>query len=392
MKQLVSIISLLAIILFVSCSDTTKPTNENFRYVYFPAGKADGAHDGETGLYRINIDNLELEHLVPTSVQHTTNVGKNGVIVIEYDDLNDERKLWGKCEDGSIVQVPFPTVDNIAYEYKLLMPPKIMLSADGHNVGYFVHYQLIDSDDPMEKELVLVKFNCSTGKMDMISLDSTLSHRFTDINANYFEPFGQYLQISKDGKKIWAVIRGSEYFEGEITGISYSIFLIDGLEVNALSNYSYEPIEIYSLNSISENLIVRLETGFKVFDDLGELANIPITENNFFQPYQLMTDRSEMAIWTEYGIELVNPDNGSLLKRVISFDEIDPTNELNRTPNKRLSISHDGEYIVFALPIKNDTGNYRLYIVGRGGNNLKILRDKVKLGIPVVSDILENKN
>ena len=65
--------------------------------------------------------------------------------------------------------------------------------------------------------------------------------------------------------------------------------------------------------------------------------------------------------------------------------ELDPDDEFVHERNSRLSISTDGKIIALALRHKDTEHLYTLFTVDRDGNNLKVLKTNLPMGIPVVS-------
>ena len=147
-------------------------------------------------------------------------------------------------------------------------------------------------------------------------------------------------------------------------------------------NYLNEEIVTVTVDT---NNVVKVET----FEQSGEFAFNALKPFQLSNPNQMALNESEMVVFSGDGIEMVLPDNGSILNHVLSWAEIDPDDKYVRTANKRISLSRDGKVIVYAVKSKDLQEEYSLFMVNTDGTGLTKLMENMPMGIPVVSSEID---
>ena len=152
---------------------------------------------------------------------------------------------------------------------------------------------------------------------------------------------------------------GPEYIRSElsnqIVAKQYAIILFSGGTFKVLGEKYQTPIELVAHNEMSSTVIFKVGDVLKTQSLDGTIKNHTLAPAKISNPNSTVTTKSEMVVWADNGIELVNTDNGNFLSKVISFNDIDPNGVYvtDFETNPRLSISGDGGVIVFGLELKN---------------------------------------
>jgi hypothetical protein len=100
---------------------------------------------------------------------------------------------------------------------------------------------------------------------------------------------------------------------------------------------------------------------------------------------QVAATRAVAAVFGKNGIEIRNTYDGSLLSEPIAYDDLMFHNAYDTgSSDKALSISPDGEWVVFTLPRLNG-GDKTLFAIRSNGMGFTTLVPHVKCGAPVMS-------
>lgn len=390
------LLSISLMLLLFACNgdgDNNGPSKTKYRLIFFPVSTLDGADENQAGLYMIKTTNMSSQRLVNTSVGFTTGAGDKGTLMFEYD-TGIENRLWGRCEDGSLIPVPMPEMVDGWEKMELLEMPHPNLSADGNISAYFIDLYPFDIPSPAYIASRLVVFNCSTQQMQEIDLEAFIIEAFDSIDANGGEVAGEYVLLNEDGSSAYFVLRGIRFEDAFPEEERWLVVQWDkdgGLI--ALSDLLEYPVELYCFNYFTDNMVLIAQTPegdfVQSFEPDGEFFFNAAKEDYLSNPNQTVVPRSEMAVLSEWGVEILHPDGGNNISRVISYEEIDPSGNYEHEPNGRISISHDGKIIIFALEHKDSPGDFSLFTLDREGENLENVVSGVPMGIPVISNEFE---
>lgn len=392
-KIIVILISLSAFLFFSCKENTTKPINngvdstltQNFN-VYYPMSQSQGWRPEHSGLFKFSFPNDNaVERIHAESIVHTSNVGESGILTIEFEYVTP--KYWGLCTAGNFITVPFPISDDENnWIYKHSIPPHIELSLSGHQAVYFVSLNSTTNQDPYSNKLTMIVFDCNKWHMMKYEIRAFYLNQFADDSVNFAKPYGEYFFVNNDATKVWFVLQLINYENGNYNTMGYSICEFNNGNFSAISDFSKEEINLAGMDLKSEKIFAYVGNELKALSD-NQFVNTTLTKENMSNPRQFARELDEMAVWTEQGISLYNPNTESLITDVISWDDIESKYPgINRQATKYLSISNDGGLIAFALDKKSDPPSFDLFAVRRNGKGLvKIVSDS-PIGIPVISN------
>ncbi len=374
--------------MLISCGDDNSgDPKSSYRLIYYPASSQDGSSGLNSGLFFVRTDDLISSQLVPNPVVYTTGLGNNGVIVFEYEEADN--KLWGKCESGDLMPVPIPDVKEDYISRELIYPPRIRLSADEHNVAFFIKHIPQISAGLMDHYVELVIFNCQNGNTIRVPINEFARQNFDSINANGGRPYGSYVTIDKDGKTVWFVLKGIQYSGNDELNKMYSVAeWNENTGLRLISEPTRRAFEIMGMDYISKDLVIKFQNELKTIKTLeqdGEEAFNNLTSEMLSNPNQMAVSKDETVCLTNYGIEIFRTDNGNLIRKVISWEEIDPSDKYDHQYTEKITFSKDAQVIVFALQYKDIQDEYTLFMVDRDGEKLVKLADKLPVGTPVIS-------
>ena len=375
----------------VSCGEPVTPNEAKGRVIYYPVSEADGNEPNQFGLYRYSYKFDSLGKIAINPVNHTTSVAANGIVLFEYSNAITN-KFWGRCVDGTLISVPFPSDTNEpTKKYEYLNQPRISLSYDGHHALYFVKQTPIGSSNPIEIEPKLIVFNCAEWKMTIVSIKDFVLNELQDLGINSVEPVGENILLNTDGSTAYFAVKGIKYESGipnvkAVLLIEYAnnVLTTKYKQMDNLSN----PLQLYFLNT--DNLTtVKDNVVYSLFLNGILVPNTSLNSSNLFSPKQKATASNGIVIWNDSGIQYITLESPDYNNQVVTFDAIDSKSGPHKhTPNKRLTLSPDGRVVIFAIQ-KLNSDVYDLFIINRDGSNLTMIRDGIYLGIPVISDPIE---
>jgi len=171
MRALYPLIVLLFLPLLQSCDDDVIVALPS-RYVYFV--------DQAGTLQRYDITLKKTENMNMSDVTYVTTAAENGIVLFETAPVTQTR-LWGYCEDGSIIPVPQPVTETPAEEY-IYGGAHATLSREGHHAAWAVYRRPAGSTDTTEWTQELCRFDCGAWKMKQVDVSSFVRAQFEGSN------------------------------------------------------------------------------------------------------------------------------------------------------------------------------------------------------------------
>jgi len=393
MKKIIIINIFFVFIFIFGCEDSTKPpikTNgddstltQNY-YIFYPLSQNDGWRPEHSGLFFYSFTESNEPERNPTeSIVHLSSVGKNGTLVFQYEYLPD--KFWVRYSDGTVLPIPFPQSDQSDWDYFYTIPPHIELSGDGEKAVFFATKKRIDGTKPEENNLVLIIMDLPETTIQMYELNQFVANKLSDDNVNFAEIFGKNVFINEDGTLTYFTIKGKYFINDQFNDIGYYIVQFSDGTLNKYSNKSIEPIELLGYDEKAQYIYYKKGTNVNKMSGNSITTNFVI--DNFSNPNQFVKTKSEVVIWTDYGIELYNSITETKITEIVSWDTLKMMypDVKNMVRSNKLSISPDGGLIVFGFDQNTDPPSYDLYAIRRNGKDLKRLVPNTPIGMPVVS-------
>lgn len=392
-KFSIYIVTILIVLIFNACQQTSTPTATYDRYIYFCISELDGATPEQYGFYRYSLLKDSLKRISDQSCSFISGMSQFGSILFEKDSELEFRH-WLFKQDGSSISFPMIRTSEPGYEIVFHKPPCTALSYDGNYVAYFLRYQAIGCIDLCLSQPILVRYNVSTAKIDTVWLQDSLKSFFHLTEAETFQPVNEEIIMSKDGSKIWFVVKGMKKVGNELETVGYQIINWDNgtLKSCTATDSLIQPMQIRGINYATMRLIVTLgETVYNFRTNNYEFNYNALKPENLSNTEQVAKELDRMVIWTPEGIEIAHPDGGGYVSKVLNFNTlIQGFGAYITTPTKRLSFSPDGKRIVFALP--KTTGNVcDIFVVDWDGKNLKRIMLNMPIGSIVISNAFEVK-
>ena len=373
-----------------SCSEKTGPSSNFVRYVYYPVlYGTDKSYQTHEGMYAYAIDSNITKQYVNNGVMHLTSVGNvDNIMVFQYADPT--LRYWGKCTDGSLLKVPFPYDSaDLTHIYAYDAMPLIQLSYDGHHVAYFVNYESADTAnlDPTTVEPKLIIFNCAKWLMTTISIKNFCMNQFLGMGVNVILPAGRNILINQDGSKIWFVIQALKFANNQYTSMGYRVIEWNDSTISSYSDIIDAPVTLWGIDPFSENILLQTGSTLQVLGANQTMSQTSLLLPNLSNPNQFAKESTELAIWTNDGIDIYNFAQGASTSTVMTFTSFDGQYPgYKHESNVSLSIAPDAQVITFALAKTANPTHYDLFIINRDGSGLKKIATDIPICEPVVSN------
>ena len=386
---------LVAIALLSLSCNTTTPAPSTERWVYYSISSPDVATTARTGLWRYGINSRRYERVTSMSIDKLSGVAANGVIVMlssaalmtsKPDPLNT---LFGRCENGSVIPVPFPAHPDPNREYALDRPHCFALAYNGHHAAYPVVDRPAGSllrDTTWKSGIVL--FNCYTGKIQILAVDS-----FAQANFSITSPLRRCmawvdgaLLLSRDASSLrFNLLLGQSSVGSTGSGIQFVLWQ-NG--VFRLLDPSLDASTAPSLRGWDEHsgvILARLDWMAPTLSVLaavnGAWKSTQLESATLNSAGQFAVTRSRLVIAGPDGIELRNTADGSAAGTVLTYAQLfsDDVRALVTKPAEQihLAISPDGEWIACAvsLPLSwpDPQSRTRLSIFRADGSDLRFI-------------------
>jgi hypothetical protein len=378
-----------AISLVQGCSDTSSPNAVFERWIYYAS---DSSSDGRQlpGLYRIACSDGNTLRIDPRPIVAISGIAANGVVLFarqsnQWDNGSDNPVLFGRCENGSIIPVPFPVSSSVDSEYVSVLSPIAALAYDGHHAAYPAYLKPVAKDGFEVFKARLVLFNCASGNMRVIDIEEGIKRLYRPESIRQVWIANDWLILSQDGAKIW---------------FTASIELDGGAQVRRLLEWS-DTLRMIGPPSESELSLVGYDDKNKILYTRrsGGLVHIPVSGNEFVTtgvtpahvtPAQFSRASGEFAHVGFNGIEIRNAADASLERTVCTIDALNTRfQRLYEPARSRVVMSPDGEWLAFAGDITPGIGPENtcdILLMRRDGSELRRVAIGVRLSDIAISD------
>ena len=380
-------VCILAACVIPSCRETLSPDPPFERWLYYCLDSSASGRSQAVGLYRIALSDDHREQLESHPVYAISSAAANGIILFQKgsDGLSYQgmqQVLFGKCENGSIIPVPFPVSSRPDSEYVYALPPSATLAYNGHHAVYPVLLKPVASSLPESKRPRLVLFNCAKGEMTIIDLLDYLKMKFQPDTVTAVVITGSNLIISDDGKKIFLTV------ELRRNGNRSSYQLLEWADtLRTIGGTSSSGIDISGYDGSSGSLYVHIGGDlFRVPTSTGEY--LPALRGGFPSPFQFSRRRGEIAQVNGTTIGLFNAANANWSRNICTFEEIGARFARQYyAAHSKVRIAPDGEWISVAAA-RTDTIPilYDLIIMRRDGTEMHRVAEDIALKEFILSD------
>jgi hypothetical protein len=377
-----------------NCDDSNNPvikpngedTTLTLNYlIFYPLSQSDGWRPEHTGLFYYSFKNsTEPERILTESIVHISSVAKNGTIVFQYEYLPN--KFWVRFTDGTTLPIPFPQLDQSDKDYFYSTPPHIELSSDGKKAVFFASIKRLDKSKPEENKLMLIVVNLPELTYTINDVSKFISDNMSGDDVNFCESSGQFFFVNEDATKIIFTIKAKKFSNNQFIDKGYYIIQYSNNNFAKFYGLSSETIELAGFDVKSDKVFAVFGNSLKAIKN-GNIINTSLLKDNISNPHQFAVSKSEVAIWTDSGIELYDLNNEQKIKEIITWDtlrSLAPEVKQNVRSNK-LSISPDGGLIIFGFDKNTDPPSYDLFAIRRNSSNIKRLVPNTPVGIPVIS-------
>ena len=394
-KNFINIIcSLIVVMIVFACEDTTKPIvkpngedttlTQNYN-IFYSLSQNDGWRPEHSGLFFYSFkDSDEPERILTESIVHVSSVAKNGTIVFQYEYLPE--KFWVRYTDGTTLPIPFPQLDQSEKDYFYTIPPHLELSGDGRKAVFFATIKRIDGTRPEENNLALVIVNLPESTFNIYEMNQFVLNNLSNDNVNFVEVQGKNFLVNEDASKITFVLKGKNFSNGQFNDVGYYCIQLNNGIITKINNVTSSTIELLGIDENARKIFAYFGNELKVLTN-GLIQNTQFLPENLSNPHQFAQTKSEIVIWTDFGIELYNSNIETKVADIISWDSLKILNPdiKKMVRSNKLSISPDAGMIVFGFDKNTDPITYDLYAIRRNGKDLKRIVPNTPIGIPVVS-------
>ncbi len=357
------------IVVFAGCDNPETPSASKGRVMYYAvAGNKPGAEN--VGFFGCNLENGVWSSLYAKPVVHCTQPSDNGIVLFEVE--SSEHRLFGKCENGSIIPVPFPESSDPAYLYKYAMPPLLQLGSNGHHAVYPVERVLAGIPNPSKREAALVRFNCAQWKMNLIPVDSIVLASMTHLNVTQARTSGTNILVSPDGKSVWFTAVGLSG-TSQLRTEGYALYEWTEKATRMIGDISSSPIFLEGLNERTKTILYRTNDQHRSLNlTAGWSAEFPYAGTEAIEPRQVCMYADAVVLWDERGIVARKASTGAEIYRIIDIDRLSATYgvEYLRNAANSLSISNDGKWVAFTLTQKSEPDFCDVFVVRGNGSEL----------------------
>ncbi|MBL0175625.1 MAG: hypothetical protein IPP94_10235 [Ignavibacteria bacterium] len=412
-EQIPRIVIIAALALLgISCDDATTPPQPVERWVYYAVRSSDGTATPRTGLFRYGLNSRRYERLASMPIDLLSGVAANGVVVMHEMPGSSifnpftQTGLFGRCENGAIIPVPFPVHSDPRREYVYSIQRVFALAYNGHQAAYPVFDRPAGAGaatppDTTWKPLIVL-FNCVTGTHTMVDVDAYAHNMLAPFNGGRRSLVRIYtILLSRDART--AVFEIDVFPLGSGRGGTQTVVWRDGA-FTALDSLDEDDEDgaghLEGWDETTGTVLLGREWPASVVTsrgvESGQARELPIHAQAIRTQRQFAVTRSLLVIAGDDGIELRSPVDGSLVKNVISYNTLlpDSVRAYVASPRREAifpTISPDGEWIACAVKL-NDTwpdpwSRVRLYVFRADGSDVRFIAQDAFLGAAVSDEI-----
>ncbi len=382
-------------LMLASCSNSGAPAPAA-RWMYYPLSKSLGAAPADAGLYCYNVYADSAGRIAFASVASITAVANNGVVLLEYEDSLRQR-LWGRCENGQLIPVPFPQTQDSAISYSYVIPTGITLSREGHRALYRVLRDSTANPAPTDRRPQIVYFDCAKWEMTIVDPAGLIREAMVPLGATYGR-VGDFFAFTDDaGTGFLFELRGMAIVNGTESEVARQIVeWKNGLfrAVTAPAPPGREgPVACVGYCAATGRLLRAASNGADLMLsslDCATGTEIPLSlpMRRVWHRQQIAQDRDEMAAWGVNGIEIRRVSDGGLVSLALPYAELDSRFGAHAYHDYApLCISPDAQWIAAGIiPAAKDTANnYDLFVFRRNGTDIRLVGQGLRTGVPAIS-------
>ncbi|MBN1448205.1 MAG: hypothetical protein JXA28_09770 [Bacteroidetes bacterium] len=378
MKWFISAVSLLLLFPFSSCDDDVIEALPS-RYVYF----VDAA--GSAQRYDITLKKIEAVGI--DQVEYVTSVAENGIVLFETVPGGIAR-LWGRCQDGSIIPVPMPVAANAGEEY-VYGHARAALSASGHHAAWTVYRRPNGSADSTEWIQEICRFDCGAWNMEQIDVSSWLVSAFQGSGFGPDIVRVRDVLISNDGGRVVLSIEVTDVLGQFTRKFQYMLLVWENDSLRLLQGRQ-QAMDLLAFDTQCRTLyFTSAGSHFAVDCGEGALRSVafPTGRKELLSTHACSRATGEFISTITDGeiLVLTRIEDGSRSVVLPNIREITMAYpEINYgLLGPWFSISPDGEWIVFPWVVDADT---HLFVIHRDGKDLHRIAQGTFHVQPVVSD------
>ncbi|MCB2205118.1 hypothetical protein KQI65_10245 [bacterium] len=364
MRGMLFLLSLLIIPLLLSCDDDNVIEALPSRYVYFV--------DQAGTLQRYDITLKKVENMERTNVTRVTPVAANGIVLFEVAP-GAETRLYGHCEDGSLIPVPQPVTSGPSEEY-IYGVGGAVLSREGHHAAWSVYRRPTGSEDSTEWAQELCRFDCSSWEMNRVDVSVYVREQFEGTNFSPDIIIVRELMISDDGANVIVSVDMMQK-EGGVAVDHQSLLLRWQGDALSMLQGNRQGFHLIAFDGSCTTLFYSSAGKGMALDCAGGNAvskNFSTDHKELLRPSAFTKRTGEYLASYSNGalLALVRVDNGektSVLSSVRDITAMFPDIIFGELQDWA-SVSPDGEWVVFGWI--GDNTEY-LFTVRRDGTDLR---------------------
>ena len=364
MKSFRFVFSFLVLLIFISACEDDVIEALPSRFVYY----TDAGH--EVQRYDVTLKKTEQPGI--SDVHAITSVAANGIVLFEKSAAAEAR-LWGLCEDGSIIPVPMPVAESAAEEY-VYGGAHPSLSTEGHHAAWPVYRRPSGSTDSTSWVQMICKFDCGAWEMEQVDVSTFLKSEFQNSGFSPDLVMLRDLQISGDGSRVVFSVAVSDLQEGGGRLRQHLLMVWENDEVRMVQGKP-SAIDILAFNPDGSALyFISAGTFFALDCAAGIVRNSELRTDR----KDILTTHSFSSGSGEYVSSVVNGE-------IIVLTRLGDGSRTVVLPNMReltiaypeinygqlgdwASVSPDGQWVVF--PWLGDEQSH-LFIIRRDGTDIR---------------------
>jgi hypothetical protein len=361
---------IVTVFLLQGCSDDPEGTPTG-RFVYY----ADAS-----GLHRYCIGNATDEIVAQGTIVCLTQVAENG-IVLYGTEAGGVRRLWGRCDNGSILPVPMPVAGSAAEEYLLAGTPP-SLSWKGHHAAFVAYRRPSGSTDSTEWTATLCWFNCGEWKMTLGDISAFLRTRFSALDLTPLTARVHAVHVTDYGDAVALLIQvrakrpdGSEINTRALLGFDAAGFRVldsihtgDG-EMLSHIKFDQKTSVIYAFPSWKPPFAVDLRTG-----DTRDLI-IPAIPYDPWTPVSWETAEYVETCLPDFVLRRIDTGTRTTMLTGVGLAVATHTDLMIGAAHSP-TLSPDGQWAAMLWP---STDNQEvLFLISRGGEIRRITKGALK--------------
>ncbi|MCZ7556506.1 MAG: hypothetical protein M5R41_08910 [Bacteroidia bacterium] len=381
LKMFIACACLAMVFLLQGCSDDPEGTPTD-RFVYY----ADAS-----GLHRYSIGSETDEILAQENVVSLTQVAENG-IVLYGTESGGVRRLWGRCENGTLIPVPLPVAESANEEYILAGTPA-SLSWKGHHAAFIAYRRPSGSIDSTVWNATLCWFNCGEWKMTLGDITAFLRTRFAALDLTLLTVRVHAVHVTDYGDAVAVLTQvrarrpdGSEINTSALLGFDAAGFrVLDPIQTGEgeiLSHIKFDQRSsvIYAFPSWKPPFAVDLRTG-----DTRDLVT-PAIPYDPWTPVSQETAEFVETCLPDFVLRRIDTGARTTVLTAVGVSVAAHTDLMPGAAHAP-ALSPDGQWAAMLWP--STDGQEVLFLVGRGGDIRRVTKGSLKYSVSVSAVVPE---